>query len=363
MKKFFTPFLMTAVLSTAMATTPASELITLDLSKPSNPTSFTFNPEKGYWTETFNDVDYSYFSVQSFEFSHLLTGNSYGGMMWDGFTVVASGDSTNHNNDEMADWISNQWGCIAGGGIQTGPDGSIVKDKAGRIVANADVPYVLGYYSFYTHYVLKQSPTQILFSTETGYVPQGFYLANSTYAYYGSLEGVAPARPLNQEGDALTLIVRGLNASYEEMEDNQLEITLAEFKDGVFNMSREWNYVDLQSLGLVYGLTFSMESTDVDPAFGPNTPTYFCMDKLQVKSVATSLPTQSVEETRVYPTRFTDQLTVSAQGLSILYLYDVNGKLVLESALQHGETVLNVSMLPSGMYVAQVGTQRFKIVK
>ncbi len=363
MKKIFTPILLAAVMSTAMVHANDAELITLDLSKPANPTSFTFDADKGFWTETYNEADYTYFSTQSFEFSHLLTGASYGGTTWDGFTVVASGDVTNHNNDELPDWISNQWGCIAGGGIQTAPDGSIVKDASGRIAVDADIPYVLGYYSFYANYVLEQSPTHILFTTDAGYIPQGFYLANSTWSYYTSLEGGDYNRPLNQEGDALTLIVRGMDASYEEMEDNKLEIPLAKFEDGVFHMSKEWNYVDLQSLGLVYGLTFKVESTDADPVYGPNTPCYFCMDKLQVKSMTTGLPTQSVGVTRVYPTRFNERLTVATEGLSMVQLYDANGALVLEAGLQHGENVLDVSMLPAGMYIAQVGTQRFKIVK
>ena len=37
----------------------AKKSIVLDLTQPSNPTTFTYN-DNGVWTETYNDVDYTY---------------------------------------------------------------------------------------------------------------------------------------------------------------------------------------------------------------------------------------------------------------------------------------------------------------
>ena len=43
-----------------------------------------------------------------------------------------------------------------------------------------------------------------------------------------------------------------------------------------------WQEVDLTSLGICTGLYFTMDSRD-SGAYGMNTPSYFCIDKLVVK--------------------------------------------------------------------------------
>ena len=51
-----------------------SDTITLNLSQSLNPATFTFDPQKGYWTETYNDEDYTFIDFEHFSFSHLIAG-------------------------------------------------------------------------------------------------------------------------------------------------------------------------------------------------------------------------------------------------------------------------------------------------
>ncbi len=85
MKKIFTFCLMTCLVVNVFAYAPG-DTITLDLTTPTNPATFTFNAADA-WTETYNETDYGYIESQVFGLSHLPSGQSYGGMSYEGFTV------------------------------------------------------------------------------------------------------------------------------------------------------------------------------------------------------------------------------------------------------------------------------------
>ena len=98
------------------------------------------------------------------------------------------------------------------------------------------------------------------------------------------MNGDGFAKPFTKEGDMFKLTIHGKdeNGEYTGISVNHI---LAEFKDGELIQSADWEWVDLSSLGAVASLYFTMESTDADPLFGPNTAVYFCMVKLQVTPV------------------------------------------------------------------------------
>lgn len=264
------------------ASTPQN-LITLDLTNPVNPTSFSFVSGKGNWTETYNDKDYSYIKFDKFSFSHLIAGEgaSYGGYYWDGFSVCSSGDSTNYQSDGSQGWVANQWGCMAGGGIKTDANGEIVKNANGDVVVEKGLPYLLAYWGYY----MEASGThclQTIFNDGKSYKASGMFVNNSPWPYYGNISGDGFARKFNQEGDVFKLIIHGLD---RDLKDNGKAVghKLAEYKNGVLTQSSKWEWVDLSSLGEVSGLYYTMSTTDADPIYGPNTAVYFCMDKLQVQ--------------------------------------------------------------------------------
>ena len=266
MKKIFT--LTAAVALTASAA--MANVITLDLSKPVNPTSLEYN-ENGIWTECYNDVDYTWLAFGDedcgFLLSHLIggEGSSWGGYYWDGFCPAIGGDQTDYNGD----WTTNYGGCMAGGGCVINEDGSVTAD--------ASKPYLVAYYGSWS-----EDPTnQVKYADNDGnttFKPVGVYVCNHPWPYYGCLHGDGFGRAF-EEGDYFELIAHGVDFDGNE---TTTSINLVEFTNGELKALNDWTFFDLSSLGEVESVYFTMNSTDTG-AYGMNTSAYFCMDKFQAE--------------------------------------------------------------------------------
>jgi uncharacterized protein YjdB len=272
-----------------------SDTITLNLSQSLNPATFTFDPQKGYWTETYNDEDYTFIDFDHFSFSHLIAGPgaSFGGYYWDGFTVCNNGDNTDYGSPgNSGSWVSEQWGCMAGGGIKTDANGRVLKDENGKVLVERGIPYLLAYWGYFMESSGTHCLQTILTDAEAPYEAVGMYVNAHPWPYYGNIHGDGFARPF-QEGDYFKLFIHGLDENYED-NGKVVEYVLAEFKNGLLTQSPDWEWIDLSALGEVYGFYYTMESTDESPYYGPNTAVYFCMDKLTVCKPATDIPVSSV---------------------------------------------------------------------
>lgn len=276
-----------------------SGFITLNLGSPTNPSRIVLN-EKGYWNQTYNTSgDYRWLEFGVFKFSHILNafgGNDVGGGMsyWDGFTYSTSGDNTNYGESGSSSaWVEEQWGCMPGGGIKTDGNGNVIKDESGKVLVEKGNPYLVAYWGYWIELMEGGAPClQMKFADGKEYKPVGVYIANHPWPYCGNIHGDGFARAFDQEGDIFKLLIHGMNDAGEPT-GTQVEHILAEFKNGVLIQSPDWNYVDLSSLGTVSGLYFTMETSDADPVYGPNTAVYFCLDKLQVMSPeATTAPSR-----------------------------------------------------------------------
>jgi hypothetical protein len=302
-KTFITISLMLAIALQLVA--QQSNTITLDLQNPTYPTSFNFIGN-GYWDKTYVDVGYTWFNSQIFSFSHLIegTGSSFGGYVWNGFTVCNSGDNTDHSSDG---WFTyHEWGCMAGGGIKTDAEGNIMIDNNGDVMVEQGLPYLVGYWNYLIEEewwdpiyggLFIDEPThcfQILLDNDAEYEAVGVYVNVHPYSYYSNLHGCPPARPLNQVGDYLKLIIHGINSDGSES-GKSIEYFLAKFENGQLHQSSKWEWIDLSELGEIGGFYCTMASTDVN-SMGPITPMYFCMDKLQVKTkeVVVFVPVENI---------------------------------------------------------------------
>jgi len=270
-----------------------SDTTMLNLLNPTYPSTFTFLGN-GYWDKTFTDVGYTFFKSQVFSFSHLIEGpgSSYGGAVWNGFTVCNSGDNENHN---AHGWIGNyEWGCMAGGGIKTDAEGNVMVDENGEVVVQKGLPYLVGYWNYmiepewwemFGEWSPLDEPThcfQILLDDDEEYEAVGMYVNIHPWTYYSNLYGSGPARPLNQEGDYFKLIIHGYNPDGSES-GKSVEFFFAKFESGQLTQNTKWTWVDLSSLGEIGGLYCTMATT-VANSGGPVAPMYFCMDKLQVRT-------------------------------------------------------------------------------
>ena len=242
MKKIFT--LTAAVALTASAA--MANVITLDLSKPVNPTSLEYN-EKGVWTQCYDDVNYTWLEFGDengvFGLSHLIDGEgaSWGGYYWDGFCPAIGGDQTDYNGD----WTTN---------------------------------YLVAYYS---SWAMEGPSNQVMFVDKDGHTtfkPVGVYVCNHPWPYYGCVHGDGFGRAF-EEGDYFEITAVGVDADGNE---KSVSMNLVEFTNGELIALNDWTFFDLSSLGEVESVYFTLNSTD-SGSYGMNTAAYFCMDKFQAE--------------------------------------------------------------------------------
>jgi len=134
----------------------------------------------------------------------------------------------------------------------------------------------------------------------------GFYITNSTYAYYSMLNGDGFAKKFGGEDrtdeDWFKLTVYGVSETGDTT--GTVEYYLADFRaensseDYIVN---DWEWLDLSSLGEITKLRLSLSSSDVGD-WGMNTPAYFCIDQLNHQDLAPVIvnPVATIEEA-TYP--------------------------------------------------------------
>jgi hypothetical protein len=170
---------------------------------------------------------------------------------WDGFAY------SNRTDVTAAGWLDGQYNAIPG----FGQGGSPI--------------YSVGYVGW------TQPPT-ITFDTPLRL--EGLYVTNNNYAYYAIRDGLYPAKPFGPgrtDPNWCKLSVTGKNAAGKST--GTVDFYLADFRDA--DPSRHyivdsWQFVCLTSLGEVKTLQFALNSNDVDPKWGMNTPAYFCLDTI-----------------------------------------------------------------------------------
>jgi hypothetical protein len=332
-----------------------SQTVTLDLSKPVNPPQLTLDAAKGYWTEAFSPAPLEF---EHFTFAH--DGGMFGESgYWSGFIVGSNGDDADYgsaNSVSTEGWLPNQWGNMAGGGIRTNADGSIAKDADGIVLVEKGIPYLIA-----------NKYLELAITLDTVYEAAGIYLNNHPYPYYDNLYGDAYARALNQEGDFFKVIITGLNP--DKQETGKVEYLLAEFKNGALKQSADWEWIDLSALGKISSLDFALESSDTGE-WGMNTAGYFCLDKLQVRTVNTDAGILLPEKTAtgVYPNPVVDRLTVTGSAIRQVQVADLGGRTVYQlQADGQARLTIPVSNWAKGVYIVRItdgnGTDSHKIIK
>ncbi len=268
----------------------ATDTLTLDLGTA---LADYIQTDDGYWDGTYGN---SQIETEHYIFSH--TGDAEAEMAyWEGFTICTSGDTENYGAEGSSEaWITHQWGCMAGGGL--GDD----------LQADTDRPYMVAYWGFHAE---QLDPTyhsvQISFADGKQHKAVGVWICNHPWPYYGNINGDGFASAFSKEGDYFALVAHGLNDKGEPT-GGKVKLILASFSNGKLQQNRDWQYMDLTSLGTVSGIYFTMETTDTDALYGANTAVYFCLDRLQVlayedesTSIArpSGLKTEAADETTI----------------------------------------------------------------
>lgn len=245
-------FLLGAV---ALACAMQAKTVTLDVANPLSPATVEYDAN-GVWTETYNEEDYVTIDYQSMSFTHLYGEESWSGAYWDGFTISKS---TGKTYAAMED----QFNCVAGGGL-----------------AGEGTPFLVGYFSMMGG---LYNPCQVFF--DDAYTPQEVYICQSAWAYENILNGGSPARAFEQ-GDSCVLIIRGLDDTYDVIDDKSVVVWLADYRSAnsaEWTVNAGWEKCDLTALGDVYGLDFEFVSSD-NSSLGANTASYFALDGLKIRA-------------------------------------------------------------------------------
>ena len=194
----------------------------------------------------------------------MLFNNNYDSeyLSWDGFAYSNITDTDTHGYD-------NQYGAMTGGEI------------------NGSANYAVGYHSSWA----ADPPTAAFpLPTREGVVElveiSGLYVTNDVYTYYSMLEGDDYAKKFGGETgddpDWYLLTITGIDENGDAVEGGVVEFYLADFRfednsrDYIID---DWTWVDLSGLGEIWGMQFSVSSSDVGE-WGMNTPAYFAIDSI-----------------------------------------------------------------------------------
>ena len=200
----------------------------------------------------------------------------------------------------------------------------------------------------------------------------GFYITNSTYAYWSMKNGDPFSKKFGGESgndpDYFKLMIEALNV--DGLPVDTVYFYLADFrfadqsKDYILN---KWTWVDLSSLKDANKLRFSLSSSD--NSFGyMNTPSYFCMDDLNHKNLTSSTNIQQVKAL-VYPNPFNDRIAVSGlKSNALVTISDISGRTVGEyNNVSNNQVINGLDNLKSGIYFLKIteGMNHFttKLVK
>lgn len=342
MKRFFT--VLGIALITGNLFAAQGDTVTLNLSQPLNPESFTYTPD-GYWVETYNEDNFSMIDFDHFSFNHIAD-NSFGNY-WEGFTICTSGDNVNYIGDYGWDYTK-QWGNMAGGGIKTDANGKVLLGANNKPQVEQGIPYLMAFVGYY------DVPQTIIYGADEPYEAVGAYVNISPWAYYGNINGDGYAEGLKTDGDYYKLIIRGLNEDFER-NGRVVEHYLAKFENGVLTQSPDWEWVDLSTLGEIFGLEYGLESTDVNTG-GMRTAAYFALDKLQVrKKLENSIRNTNIDEfVKLYQSNGYVYLKFNnLQGEISMTITDAGGKSVEKSVFEVNHSAvkqISTGTLAKGVY-------------
>tara|TARA_B110000967_G_C18859241_1_gene548979 strand:- start:419 stop:1324 length:906 start_codon:yes stop_codon:yes gene_type:complete len=209
-----------------------------------------------------------------------------------------------------------------------------------------------------TNFALVYPDAYISFDVKT---LDGFYITNSTYASESMHNGDAYAKKFGGEfGDDEDWFMVSVIGMLDLVVVDTLEFYLADFRfsdnsqDYILN---DWAWLDLTPLGNVSSIRFNLSSSDMGE-WGMNTPAYFCMDDLSVNDLA--LVEQDSNVLSIYPNPVKNEFRSSVTGP--LSIYDLSGKLMIDTFVAQGNTV-SVSDFKPGVYFVKMGASVQKIIK
>lgn len=208
----------------------------------------------------------------------------------------------------------------------------------------------------------ENTPIPVYFNQGESHQVKGLYVTNSTYTAltlkygddftkkFGGITGNDP--------DYFKLLVHGyLNGTAT----GPVEFFLADYRfedNSKDYIIKTWQWVDLNSLGMIDSLTFNLSSSDVG-VYGMNTPGYFCADHIYVSPETASMDDPSpygVLNVEIYPNPAIDFIRVNfnSRENSIIQIFDFSGRMIFNNENYQSDEFIDVSEYDPGYYVIKI---------
>jgi len=168
--------------------------------------------------------------------------------------------------------------------------------------------------------------------------------------------------------DWLLLAIEGFNS--EGISTGKVEVNLADFTYSINTneyILNTWKWVNLQKLGRISKLEFSLRSTD-NGNWGMNTPGYFCIDNLNQQIVTSTTELPQIKAT-VFPNPFVDEIVISGiNGSAKVSITDISGRKIAEYLnVSNNQSISDLGKFTSGVYILKIekGKNQFttKLIK
>lgn len=157
-----------------------------------------------------------------------------------------------------------------------------------------------------------------------------------------------------EANDYLTLEITAFNVLNETI--GSIDIALADYTEEKSDIISNWTEIDLSSLENVKYIKFAMSSND------SYTPTYFCIDDLVYSTITSSDELTNIQ-TEIYPNPFTNYIQIENAINANIKLMDTQGRIIIEQTANSNQYRINVSELPSGLYIINIDNCGERIVK
>ncbi len=269
-------------------------------------------PDTGFW----NGSDTSVYQG-GYGDGNVFFYNSYNAA-WDAWSGFAFSNWT----DTTTEGFANQWSTYAGQAF------------SGENFGLAYIPS-----DWNNNYQLI--PVKCEFSSPQ--YPVSIAVTNTTYTALAIKNGTNFSQPF-EDGDYYVVKIYGYYQG--EVTDSVVHF-LADYRDGNTFVQKDWQVINLTSLGLTDSLKFTVFSTDTGQ-YGTNTPAYFCFDDFVYSSEEPSV-VASANQVRIYPNPAADFIYTTLKANKI-EIFDLTGKKVLEG----NGSFLDISGLNPGVYSARI---------
>jgi hypothetical protein len=195
-----------------------------------------------------------------------------------------------------------------------------------------------------------------------------FYITNSTYAALDMRDGSGFSKKFGGESgddpDFFRLLVSYVDAQNIVLKTDTVYLADYRFEDNSLDyILTSWVKIKTYDDDDVnfHKIKFELQSSDVGQ-FGMNTPAYFCLDyNFRVVNVNEF---EFNTEINLYPNPAINMVTLDAEiQMQEITIYNIQGTELMNEQVSGTTTNLDISVLPSGLYFAEIQTQKGSLTK